>query len=99
MDPNVPLLWRMDQDVAGSCVTGDLHSHLVDISNNVAGDIESVAGTSRIFVGERERPEGGRSKIEIEDASIFCASTPTAPSAISRPRASPTAARMVIFRG
>jgi len=71
MDPNVPLLWRMDKDVAGSGVTGDLHSHIVDISNFLCGDITSVAGASRIFVDERERPEGGRSKIEIEDASIF----------------------------
>ena len=73
MDPSVPLLWRMDKEVAGSGVTGDLHSHIVDLSNYLAGDIESVAGTSRIFVNERERPEGGKAKVEIEDASIFVA--------------------------
>ena len=73
MDPSVPLLWRMDKDVAGSGVTGDLHSHIVDLSNFLAGDIESVAGTSQIFINERERPEGGKSKVEIEDASIFVA--------------------------
>jgi predicted dehydrogenase len=73
MDPSVPLLWRMDKDVAGSGVTGDLHSHIVDLSNFLAGDVESVAGTSRIFINERERPEGGKSKVEIEDASIFVA--------------------------
>src|SRR5215472_11524200 len=73
MDPHVPLLWRMDKDVAGSGVTGDLHSHIVDLSNFLCGDIASVAGASTIFVGERERPEGGRSKVEIEDASIFVA--------------------------
>lgn len=73
MDPSVPLLWRMDKDVAGSGVTGDLHSHIVDLSNYLAGDIESVAGTSRIFVNERERPDGGKAKVEIEDASIFVA--------------------------
>ncbi|HXI43207.1 MAG TPA: Gfo/Idh/MocA family oxidoreductase [Bryobacteraceae bacterium] len=73
MDPTVPLLWRMDKDVAGSGVTGDLHSHIVDLSNFLAGDIESVAGTSKIFINERERPEGGKSKVEIEDASIFVA--------------------------
>lgn len=71
MDPSVPLLWRMDKDVAGSGVTGDLHSHIVDLSNWLAGEIVSVAGASQIFVGERERPEGGRSRIEIEDASTF----------------------------
>lgn len=73
MDPSVPLVWRMDKEVAGSGVTGDLHSHIVDISNYLAGEIESVAGTSRIFVGERERPEGGRASVQIEDASIFVA--------------------------
>ncbi len=73
LDPAVPLVWRMDKSVAGSGVTGDLHSHIVDISNYVAGDITSVAGASRIFIKERERPEGGRSPIEIEDASIFVA--------------------------
>lgn len=71
MNPAVPLVWRMDKQVAGSGVTGDLHSHIVDISNYLAGEIESVAGVSRIFVSERERPEGGRAKVEIEDASIF----------------------------
>jgi len=73
MDPSVPLLWRMDKEIAGSGVTGDLHSHIVDLSNYLAGDIEAVAGTSRIFVNERERPEGGKAKVEIEDASIFVA--------------------------
>lgn len=73
MNPAVPLVWRMDKEVAGSGVTGDLHSHIVDISNYLAGEIDSVAGTSRIFIEERERPEGGRSKVEIEDAAIFVA--------------------------
>ncbi len=72
LDPSVPLLWRMDKDVAGSGVTGDLLSHIVDISHFLVDrDIVSVAGTSRVFVGERERPEGGRANVEIEDAAIF----------------------------
>lgn len=73
LDPSVPLLWRMDKDVAGSGVTGDLHSHIVDLSNYLAGEITAVAGTSRIFVAERERPDGGTAPVEIEDASIFVA--------------------------
>ena len=73
IDPAVPLVWRMDKEVAGSGVTGDLLAHVVDLSNYLAGEIVSVAGTSRIFVEERERPEGGRAKVEIEDAAIFVA--------------------------
>lgn len=73
MDPAVPLVWRMDKEVAGSGVTGDLLAHIVDLSNYLAGDIEAVAGTSRIFIEERERLEGGRAKVEIEDAAIFVA--------------------------
>jgi predicted dehydrogenase len=73
MDPAVPLVWRMEKEVAGSGVTGDLLAHIVDLSNYLAGDIEAVAGTSRIFIEERERLEGGRAKVEIEDAAIFIA--------------------------
>ena len=72
LDPSVPLLWRMDKDVAGSGVTGDLLSHIVDISNFLVDQsIVSLAATSRVFIEERERPEGGRAKVEIEDAAIF----------------------------
>lgn len=74
LDPTVPLVWRMDKDVAGSGVTGDLLSHIVDLSNYLTGaKITSVAATARTFVDERERPEGGRSKVELEDAAIFLA--------------------------
>jgi len=73
MDPAVPLVWRMEKEVAGSGVTGDLLAHIVDLSNYLTGDIEAVAGTSRIFIEERERLEGGRAKVEIEDAAIFVA--------------------------
>ena len=73
LDPSVPLVWRMDKDVAGSGVTGDLLSHIVDLSNYLAGEITSVAAASGTFVGERERPEGGKSKVELEDAAIFVA--------------------------
>ncbi len=71
MDPSVPLLWRMDKDIAGSGVTGDLLSHIVDTSNYLVGDIVSVAGTASTFVAERERLEGGRAKVELEDAAVF----------------------------
>ncbi|MGH7246644.1 MAG: Gfo/Idh/MocA family protein, partial [Pseudomonadota bacterium] len=52
---------------------GDLLSHIVDLSNYLAGEIASVAAASRTFVGERERPEGGKSKVELEDAAVFIA--------------------------
>ena len=72
MDPSVPLLWRMDKDVAGSGVTGDLHSHLVDISN-YPGRAKSSRwrAPARSSSTSAQRPEGGFDKIEIEDASIF----------------------------
>ncbi len=73
LSPDTPLTWRLDRAVAGSGVTGDLLSHLVDISNYLVGEIESVAATSAIFVCERPRPEGGRGQVEIEDAAVFLA--------------------------
>jgi predicted dehydrogenase len=74
MDPSVPLVWRMDKEIAGSGVTGDLHSHIVDISNYLVSDITSVAAASQIYVKERETLDGAaKEAIEIEDASIFLA--------------------------
>jgi hypothetical protein len=63
-----------------------LAPHIVDLSNYLVGPIESVAGTSRIFVNERNGPRR-QAKIEIEDASIFVCQYAKARSATSRPRA------------
>ena len=59
MDPRVPLLWRMDKDVAGSGVTGDLHSHIVD-HLELSGGRDRIGGRHQRDFRRRARTAGGR---------------------------------------
>ena len=62
VDPTEPWSWRLDADLAGSGVLGDLGSHLVDLfrflvgDDALAGSITAVDGDLRTFVEERPIP-------------------------------------------
>jgi myo-inositol 2-dehydrogenase/D-chiro-inositol 1-dehydrogenase len=67
-------LWRLDADVAGSGVTGDLLAHCVDTAMWLNGPIQSVTGTTETFITERQHNLTGRvEKVTIDDASAFLA--------------------------
>src|SRR4029078_10237380 len=57
ISPDLPLggdtLWRLDADVAGSGVSGDLVAHSVDTAMWLNGPIASVTGMTEIFIKER----------------------------------------------
>jgi myo-inositol 2-dehydrogenase/D-chiro-inositol 1-dehydrogenase len=66
--------WRLDANVAGSGVTGDLLAHCIDTALWLNGDIEEVSATTEIFVKERMHTLTGKiEKISIDDASAFLA--------------------------
>lgn len=68
-----PTLWRLDAEVAGAGVTGDLISHSVDTALWLNGPIASLTAMTEIFVKER-RVQGDpeRTKpITIDDACQF----------------------------
>ncbi len=82
VDPNFPLVWRLQQEVAGSGPLGDLASHLVDIAQFIVGDIAEVAGMAETFIKERPLPSAmtgltatstGSAKelVTVEDACNF----------------------------
>src|SRR5438876_7822580 len=58
ISPDLPqggaALWRLDVDVAGSGVTGDLISHLVDTALWLNGPIASVTAMTETFIKERK---------------------------------------------
>ncbi|NLK07166.1 MAG: Gfo/Idh/MocA family oxidoreductase, partial [Firmicutes bacterium] len=56
VDPNFPLVWRLDKQVAGSGPLGDLASHLIDIAHFLVGDIKEVVGMEKTFIKERPIP-------------------------------------------
>jgi len=67
-------LWRLDVQVAGSGVTGDLLAHCIDTAMWLNGSIESVAALTETFIKERKHNLTGRvEKVGIDDASVFLA--------------------------
>ena len=77
IDPELPMsgqtLWRLDKDLAGAGVTGDLISHSVDTALWLNGPITSVSAMTEIFVKERavQDDPDARRPIEIDDACQF----------------------------
>jgi predicted dehydrogenase len=67
-------LWRLDVNVAGSGVTGDLLAHCIDTAIWLNGPIENVTGMTETFVKERHHAITGKTeKVGIDDASLFLA--------------------------
>ena len=67
-------LWRLDADVAGSGVTGDLLAHCIDTAMWLNGPISSVSGLTETFVKERMHTLTGKVEpVGIDDASLFLA--------------------------
>jgi predicted dehydrogenase len=69
-----PGTWRLDVDVAGSGVTGDLLAHCIDTAMWLNGSIETVTAMTETFVKERKHAlTGKKQKVGIDDASAFLA--------------------------
>lgn len=77
ISPDLPLggqtLWRLDADVAGSGVSGDLVAHSVDTAMWLNGLIESVTGMTEVFIKERAlQDDPTQTKaVTIDDACQF----------------------------
>ena len=76
INPELPqggeALWRLDVDVAGSGVTGDLLAHNIDTAIWLNGSIRDVSAVTETFVKERLHQETGKiSPVGIDDACIF----------------------------
>lgn len=85
LDPEFPMVWRLDKSICGSGTLGDLGAHVVDIANFLVGDIKEVTGMSKTFIKKRPIVEemsglSGKAKkgapmgdVTVDDAAIFCA--------------------------
>lgn len=83
IDPEFPIVWRLDKSVAGSGSHGDLNAHIIDIARYLVGEFESVVGMEETFIKERPLTEvgttgglaaqatGGRGKVDVDDATLF----------------------------
>ncbi len=68
LDPNFPIVWRLQKDVAGSGVLGDLGAHSIDLARFLVGEIAAVSAATRTFIPERTDAEGHRQKVDVDDA-------------------------------
>ena len=83
IDPEFPLVWRLDKSTAGSGPLGDLAAHSIDLAHYLVGDIAQVTGMMQTFIEDRPLPTemGGlaavageeRGKVTVEDAVAFLA--------------------------
>ncbi|MCM8807085.1 MAG: Gfo/Idh/MocA family oxidoreductase [Candidatus Omnitrophica bacterium] len=86
VDPDFPLVWRLQKSIAGSGAHGDLNAHLIDMARYLIGEFDEVIGMSETFI--KERPvlkekeeletglvytEKGEEKgiVDVDDATIF----------------------------
>ena len=82
VDPDFPLTWHLQKDIAGSGVQSGLNSHSVDLARFLVGEIKSVVAMKAVFVPERPLAgaaagtfnaagasgEGPKGKVTVEDA-------------------------------
>jgi predicted dehydrogenase len=85
VDPDFPLVWRLQEEIAGSGAHGDLGAHLIDLAHFLIGNIKEVVGMSETFIKERPLPDetGGLSAtsgkttekgpVTVDDATLFLA--------------------------
>jgi len=85
IDPDFPLVWRLDKKIAGSGSHGDLGAHLIDLARFLVGDFQRVIGMNKTFIKERpivEKMEGlsgkaqdsaQKGEVTVDDATLFLA--------------------------
>jgi predicted dehydrogenase len=84
VDPNFPLVWRLNSKVAGSGTHGDICAHIIDIGRYLLGEYSEVCGLMDTFIKERplaeEQGKGAglsaqgskkMGKVTVDDCSTF----------------------------
>jgi len=86
IDPDFPLVWRLQKDKAGSGAHGDLNAHIIDLARYLCGDLESVNGMMKTFIKKRpllskdagpglSKGKGSKEmgEVTVDDATVFMA--------------------------
>lgn len=83
-DPNFPLVWRLQKEVAGSGTHGDINAHIIDLARHLVGEFDEVCGLLHTFI--KQRPIAGAindklgaeatnemGEVTVDDAAMFLA--------------------------
>jgi predicted dehydrogenase len=84
VDPEFPLVWRLQKGISGSGAHGDINAHIIDLARYLVGEFKEVCGLMHTFIKERpimeESAKGqgltakaGRKmgKVTVDDAATF----------------------------
>jgi len=84
VDPEFPLVWRLQKGVSGSGAHGDINAHIIDLARYLVGEFKEVCGLMHTFIKERPlQDQGGKGqglgakggkqmgKVTVDDAAIF----------------------------
>ena len=82
VDPEFPLVWRLQKDMAGSGALGDIGAHIIDLSQFLTGQrLTEVAGHLTRFVDRRPLPAASSGlsasgaaetgTVTVDDAAVF----------------------------
>jgi predicted dehydrogenase len=74
-DPDSPLSWRFQKDVAGSGALGDIGTHVLDLARYLVGEVSSVSSMLETYISERPVQSGGADQLA---AAEKMAGAPTA---------------------
>ncbi len=81
-DPEFPLVWRLQSEIAGLGALGCIGSHIIDLGRYLVGELREVSGLMETFIDERpllEETLGGlgakagsaKGKVTVEDAASW----------------------------
>lgn len=80
VDPEFPLVWRLQGKTAGSGAHGDINAHIIDLGRYLIGEFTEVVAHMETFIKERPLPasEGGLTakkgrkmgKVTVDDAVV-----------------------------
>ncbi len=85
IDPEFPLIWRLQKEICGSGSLGDLGAHFIDLARFLVGDFKSVMGMQKTFIESRPKVESmiglsaqanedaPRGLVDVDDGSVFVA--------------------------
>jgi len=84
VDPDFPLVWRLQKGVSGSGAHGDINAHIIDLGRYLVGEFEEVCGMTNTFIKQRPIEDqsgkgdglggaGGKTMgdVTVDDASLF----------------------------
>ncbi|MEV5746166.1 Gfo/Idh/MocA family oxidoreductase, partial [Microbispora rosea] len=83
VDPEFPLVWRLQKDKAGSGALGDIGAHIIDTAEFITGQLlTGVSAMTETFVKQRPLAEGSSGlageggtgqmgEVTVDDAALF----------------------------